>query len=395
MFREWDSDSGAVHRSERLRVLIALDKFKGTLPAEPASEAVAGGWRRVRREDKLVLLPITDGGDGFGEAMGRILGGHVRCAKAVDAAGRDCLAKWWWASRARTAVVESANVIGLAMLPALEFHPFRLDTLGLGIALEGIARMRPRRCLVGIGGSATNDGGFGMARALGWQFVAAGGKVIDRWTGLDRLREIHPPKAAPSLGELTVAVDVRNPLLGPQGATRVYGPQKGLRRSQFAGAERCLARLAEVFKMTFGQDFAAVPGAGAAGGLGFGFVAFLGAQLEPGFELFSRYAALQGHLEKADLVITGEGRIDRSTFMGKGVGQIAMQCCSLGVPCVGLAGMIEGEALGNRVFTRAHALTELTSAAEAKSNAALWLERLAERLARDVCPGAPVTFEPF
>ncbi len=365
-----------------LKVLIAPDKFKGTLTAEAAAKAIARGWRRGRMHDRLELLPITDGGDGFGAVLGRLLGARVRRAKVVDAAGRECIARWWWATGSKTAVIESANVIGLAMLPPKRFHPFDLDTSGLGRALARISRASPTRCLVGIGGSATNDGGFGLARAVGWRFLGPRQTPISCWTGLERLQSIVPPERPLPLGELIVAVDVQNPLLGLQGATRVYGPQKGLTPRQFGRAERCLQRSAEVVSTALGRDFAEVPGAGAAGGLGFGLMAFLGARLEPGFELFSRYSALDDHLRASDLVITGEGQVDASSLMGKGVGEIARLCRALRIACVALAGRVDNASVGGRIFAQTHPLTDLTSLEQAKAEPAAWLERLASEAAQ-------------
>ena len=188
---------------------------------------------------------------------------------------------------------------------------------------------------MGIGGSATNDGGFGLTRALGWEFLDRQGERIERWTALDQLEQIRAPQRRRWFNSFVVATDVRNRLLGRRGATRVYGPQKGLRPQDFTLAERCRGRLARVVKRQFGCDVAREPGTGAAGGLGFGLLAFLGAELQPGFDLFARQAALERHLRAADLVVTGEGAIDRSTLMGKGVGQIAQRCCKLKIPCLG------------------------------------------------------------
>jgi glycerate kinase len=268
------------------------------------------------------------------------------------------------------------------MLPPKQFHPFELDTFGLGAVIRVAAAKGARRCLMGIGGSATNDGGFGLARSLGWKFLDRDGSLIEHWMGLDELAKIRAPSPRRCLRRLLVAVDVQNPLLGTRGATRVYGPQKGLRSRDFGRAECCLRRLAKVVKKDFGRDLARAPGAGAAGGLGFGLLAFLGAQLEPGFDLFARHAAVERHLHPADLVIIGEGAIDSSTFMGKGVGQIAARCRKQGIPCVALAGFVSTGAGKRRLFTQIHALTRLTAVEQAKAEPAYWLERLATRVAR-------------
>jgi glycerate kinase len=372
----------------RRRVLIAPDKFKGTLSAGGAAQAIARGWRKARPEDHLVLLPISDGGDGFGEVISGLLDARPQTISALDAAHRPCAAHWWWVPQTRTAIIESAKIIGLAMLPPKAFHPYALDTAGLGAIIPALAAAGATRCLAGIGGSATNDGGFGLARALGWQFLDRTGRPLEQWTDLDKLARLRAPRRRRWFKELRVAVDVRNRLLGPRGATRVYGPQKGLQPHEFGRAERCLGRLARVVRRQFGHDFAREPGAGAAGGLGFGLLAFLGARLEPGFELFARRAKLARHLRRADLVITGEGRIDPSTLMGKGVGQLARQCRKLNLPCIGLAGVVQERAgvEAPRAFTQMRALTELTSLEKAKAQPARWLERLAQRVAGETRP---------
>ena len=267
------------------------------------------------------------------------------------------------------------------MLPPKKFHPFDLDTCGLGILLQTVAKMGARRCLVGLGGSATNDGGFGLARALGWEFLDREGRSIEQWTGLSALAHIRAPKRRRQFKQVAVAVDVQNPLLGARGATRVYGPQKGLVGGDFRLAEKCLHRLAQVVKGNSGRDLARVAGAGTAGGLGFGFLAFLGARLESGFELFARYANLERRLKAADVVITGEGSIDHSTLMGKGAGEIARRCRKLGIPCIGLAGVASKTVSGRRVFTQIRALTELTTLSQAKVRPSFWLEQLSRRVA--------------
>jgi glycerate 2-kinase len=365
-----------------LKLLIVPDKFKGTLTAAAAAKAIAIGWRRARPRDVLQLLPMSDGGDGFGEVMGRMLGARIQKVKTVDAAHRPCTAPWWWESKSKTAVIESANVIGLAMLPPGTFHPFELDTFGLGAVLRAARDKGAKHILVGIGGSATNDGGFGLARALGWEFFDQDGKPILRWTVLRALTRIQAPQLR-RFARVIVAVDVQNPLLGPRGATRVFGPQKGLRRGDFARAERCLRQLARVANERFGRDFACRPGAGAAGGLGFGLLAFTGAKLEPGYALFARHAKLSRRLRAAGLVITGEGAIDRSTFMGKGVGQIARACRKLEVPCIGMTGATADLKKANRLFTEVRTLTELTTVKRARARPAIWLERLAAKVARE------------
>lgn len=367
-----------------MRILIAPDKFKGTLTARAAAEAIAQGWRRARPADELTLLPITDGGDGFGPVVGELLDANERPLATVDAAHRPLEATWAWAEASRVAVIESARSIGLALLPRGRFHPYELDSRGLGIALRVAAEAGAQRTLIGIGGSATNDGGFGCARALGWRFLDHGGREIERWTGLHRLDCILRPACPVALGEATVAVDVRNPLLGPQGCTRIYGPQKGLGPDDFELAERSLGRLAQVAAREGLGLPADAPGAGAAGGLGFGLAAFAAARLTPGFQLFAELADLDARVRAAALVVTGEGALDASTFMGKGVGELAARCRDAGVPCVAAGGVVDRAAAG-KWFRATQALApDLTDAATACAEARPWLAQAAECLAQEV-----------
>jgi glycerate kinase len=366
-----------------LKVVIAPDKFKGTLTAKAAAQAIARGWRKSRPGDELDLLPMSDGGDGFGEVIGRLLGAKIQRVRTVNAAHQRCSVKWWWDAKTHTAVIESANVIGLAMLPPGKFHPFDLDAFGLGAVLNAAYRKGATRVIIGIGGSATNDGGFGLARALRWKFLNRAGGEIPRWTDLPTLAEIRAPRRRRGFRELIVAVDVQNPLLGPRGATRIYGPQKGLREGDFAVAERCLKRLAQVTEKKFHKRFSRLPGAGAAGGLGFALAAFLGARLEPGYDLFARLAKLDQRIRSSNLVITGEGKLDESTLMGKGVGRLAMRSRELGVPCIALAGELAlGEKL-KRLFATTTALTQHVAPKTARLEAGRWLERLARDTAEN------------
>ena len=371
-----------------LNVLIVTDKFKGTLTAQAAADLIARGWRETRPQDRLELLPMSDGGDGFGEVLGRLLQLDEQTVASLDAAHDPLRANWWWDSKTRTAIIESAKIIGLALLPANRFHPFDLDTFGLGAALEAAADKGARHCLMGIGGSATNDGGFGVARSLGWQFLDKDEQPIEHWRQLISLQRIRPPVPQKKQPELLVAVDVQNPLLGPTGASRIYGPQKGLRPEDFAHAEKCLSQLAEVVKRDLHLDAAAEPGAGAAGGLGFGLRCFFNARFESGFDIFARYACLPERIRTAQLVITGEGAIDASTLMGKGVGEIAKGCHQAGVPCIGLAGTFRRSELMEQTrqpyFTRVFGMSpDLTTPELAMRDPGFWLPRLAADVARN------------
>jgi glycerate 2-kinase len=370
-----------------LNVLIAPDKFKGTLTAQAAAELIAHGWREARPQDNLELLPMSDGGDGFGDVLSRLLAVEPRMLATLNAAHAPIQARWWWDPNTKTAIIESANIIGLGLLPPKRFHPFDLDTFGLGAAVQAAAAIGATHCLIGIGGSATNDGGFGLARSLAWKFFDAREQSIEQWNQLSALRRICPPSPKEKLPELLVAVDVQNPLLGPAGATRVYGPQKGLQPEDFELAEKCLSQLAKVVNQDLHVDAANEPGAGAAGGLGYGLRCFFNARFEPGFSLFARYARLPERIRASQLVLTGEGAIDRSTLMGKGVGEIARMCRQSGVPCIGLAGTLRlselTEPLARPCFTHLFGMSpHLTTPELAVRDPEFWLPRLAMEAAR-------------
>jgi glycerate kinase len=372
------------------RILIVPDKFKGSLSALEAAEAIARGWAAACPDDTLVLLPMSDGGDGFGPVMAGTLGLEEQFVEIVNAAGEARPAAWWFDFESCQAVVETAQSNGLALLPHRRFHPFDLDTCGVGQLLLAAGQLGAAHCLTGIGGSATNDGGFGMARALGWVFRDESGKAIEQWTRLDGLALIESPtnRAWPGV---TVASDVQNPLLGVDGATSVYGPQKGMRLEDLAKGEACLDRLAKVTAETIGSDFSVTPGAGAAGGLGFGLMAFAGATIESGFEVFAKATDLESKVGEADFVVTAEGAIDEQTLMGKGTGQVAAFCRRLGKPSIGLAGQLALEQdeveSAKHLFCRLAALVpDLAIERDAMNNAATYLEQLAKRegvLSRD------------
>jgi glycerate kinase len=363
-----------------MRVLIVPDTFKGTLIASDVCAAIAKGWKSARVGDQLDLLPMSDGGDGFGRAMSQLLKARMRSVRTLNAAHQPITAQWWWEPRQKTAIIESARVNGLALLPSKKFHPFQLDTFGLGRVLEDAARNGAKRCVIGIGGSATNDAGFGLARALGWKFLDGSGCELEQWWQLSQLVRVVPPGRAFKL-PITVAVDVTNPLLGARGCSRIYGPQKGLRPQDMAFAEKNLRRLKVVLEQQLNLALATKPGAGAAGGLGFGLMAFAGASARSGFDMFAEAAHLEERIGQSDLVITGEGSVDRQTFMGKGAGRVARLCRKLKVPCVAFAGVVNAPRKEVKLFSSTFALTEITTSERAKKRPVYYLEKLSTMVA--------------
>lgn len=368
-----------------LRVLITPDKFKGTLSAAGAVRAIATGWAEERPEDKLVQLPMSDGGDGFGEVIGDLIGAERRCCETIDSTHRPCAAGYGYAQQGATAVIESAEFVGLARLRGQRVHPFQQDTFGLGKVLKDAQSAGAQQIIVGLGGSATNDAGFGLARSLGYTFWDRRGHEIDRWTELAGLARLVRPTPCAALPTVVAAVDVSNPLLGPRGASRMFGGQKGLVGDDFVRAEQCHARMVEVAADTFGVD-GDVPGAGAAGGLGFALRMFAGATLRLGAELFSELSQLPLRIQGCDLVITGEGKFDQQSAMGKGVGMVARAAALANKPCICLAGVSELEQpvdFGSRFYLRS-IVPSLADTERALSDAQGCLRRLAAESARTV-----------
>ena len=312
-----------------MNILIATDKFKGSLSSREACGAIREGIERARGKGvhEIRCIPVSDGGEGLTEALVGASGGRWKSVSTRDALGEPIDARYGLSPDGKTAFVEMAEASGLARLGERPLDPWRASTFGTGEMLRDAARQGVDRILLGLGGSATNDGGSGMALAMGFRFLDESGREIRELP--ERLPEtasVKEPETSP-LPPVTVACDVRNPLLGPEGSTRVYGPQKGVAEDDYERHEARLAHLLEVLGPDAGR-LAARPGAGAAGGLGFGCLYFLRAGLEPGFELVARALDLETAVKNADIVLTGEGRIDRQSLEGKaphGVAELAKQ----------------------------------------------------------------------
>ena len=368
-----------------MRVLIVPDKFKGTLTAQEAAEAIAAGWRQTRPADEINLLPMTDGGDGFGQIIGSLLDAQPQHSNTINAAHDPIEAEWWWSESRQTAIVESAKVIGLAMLPPGKFHPFELDTTGLGQLLRHITSSKDNPALlIGIAGSATNDAGFGLARGLGYQFFDGTNLHIHRWLELDRLFRIKPPEIPVPFRRVTIACDVQNPLMGPEGASRIYGPQKGLRSEDLAIADRCFERFTDIVRKNLGKSSETEAGTGAAGGLGYGLRVFLHGEFKPGFDIFADAARLRERMSAADLIITGEGAVDRQTPMGKGTGAVAHLARITEKRCIALAGFVSRDLPADTFELAAGIVPSLTSREEAIREPFRWLAALSSEVARKI-----------
>jgi glycerate 2-kinase len=326
-----------------MRVVIAPDKFKGSLSASEAAEAMARGVARAAPGATIDRVPMADGGEGTVAALVAATGGSFRDATVHGPMGEPISARFGLLGDGRTAAIEMASASGLVLVPIDLRDPMIATTRGTGELLLAAIAAGANRVIVGIGGSATNDGGAGLGQALGYRLLDDQGCELGPGGGsLARLARIDASGRRPELDgiEVAVACDVTNPLCGPRGASAVYGPQKGATPAMVEELDANLAHFAAIVERDLGVSIRDVPGSGAAGGLGGGLVAFAGGRLEPGINLVIEAVDLKGRLEGADLCLTGEGALDDQSAFGKtavGVGRLAR---SLGCPVLALAGSI-------------------------------------------------------
>jgi glycerate kinase len=368
-----------------MRIVIAPNAFKGSLSALDAAEAISEGVRAAAADADLVLVPIADGGDGTVEALVAATQGERRTLWVRGPLGDPVDADYGLLDRGSTAVIEMAKAAGLALLPPEKRDPRKATTYGVGELLQRAYDDGARHFIVGIGGSATNDGGAGMAQALGYHLLdEQGHELPPGGLALKRLARIHPGgvHADWKEAEVEVASDVTNPLTGPSGASAVYGPQKGATPETVAELDAALAHFAEIIRRDLGVDVEHLPGAGAAGGLGAGLVAFIGARLRPGAEMVMEAVHLDDRLKGAQLVITGEGRLDSQTArFGKGPAAVARHARNAGIPVVAIGGGIADETELRLLFDGLEAtVVEPCSLDQAIAQARPLLVRAATRL---------------
>ena len=349
-----------------MRILIAPDKFKGALNAREVAESIAAGLREVLPDAEIDIAPMADGGEGTAEAISDGLGGSWLKCKAHDPLGREIEAHYAWIDQGKLAVMEMSEAAGMKRLRPNEFDVDLATTFGVGEMILDAAERGAQQIIIGLGGSATNDGGFGMARALGFHFYASislaeylltrlrrkpprGPELIGSVAELRTLERIKKPENI-SLPKIVAAVDVQNPLLSENGATRVFGPQKGATPNQIGELERALTRLADVVAEQFGFDYRDKPGAGAAGGIGFGLMSFCGATIRPGFDVVAESIGLEAKMKDVDLVITGEGSLDRQTLEGKTPAGVARLARKLGKRVFAIVGRATEDRQARQLF---------------------------------------------
>ena len=391
------SDDVAMH------ILVAPDKFKGTLNARNVAQNIARGLLDVLPDAQIETVPMADGGEGTAEAICTARGCSWLECKAHDPLGGEIDARYGWIDQQKLAVMEMSEAAGMRRLSETERDPIRAITFGVGeMLLDAIAR-GANEIIIGLGGSATNDGGFGMARALGYRFLSNEKELTGAVTELAQFtkiilpeklvgalvstaqpngRGLSQPSLQDALPEIIAAVDVKNPLLGKNGATRVFGPQKGATPDQIQQLELALARLADLVEGEFGFDYRDVPGAGAAGGLGFGLLSFCGAKIRPGFEVVAEAANLESKMKNADVVITGEGSLDRQTLEGKTPAGVARLARKLGKPVFAIVGRASEDRQVRKIFDEVYALARPEmSQKEQMTRAAELLRQKAQELA--------------
>jgi glycerate kinase len=361
-----------------MRVLLCPDKFRGTATAAQVRAALETGWKRVRPDDTFTGVPMADGGEGTLEALAD---GAARRSTRVTGPLEDAVDAAWGLRMDGTAVVEMATAAGLALLDPSRRDPRRTTTRGVGELMLAALEAAAGRILVCLGGSATNDGGTGMAVALGVRFLDAEGRDLPGGgAALSRLARIDAAGADPRLASVEVIglCDVDNPLTGPNGASATYGPQKGADPDTVWDLDRALAHLAATVQRDLGVDPSKEPGAGAAGGLGFGLLAFAGARLRPGVEAVADAVGLDGEIRDADVVVTGEGAFDATSTRGKVVGGVLRAAEVARLPTAVVCGRADAPAPDGTALV---SLVDLVGEREALEGTRTALERAGERLA--------------
>jgi len=330
-----------------MKIVIAPDSFKGSLTAVEVSDAIEQGIREIFPESEIVKIPMADGGDGTVHCLVNATGGKILKEKVTGPLGDEVLASYGILGDKKTAVIEMAEASGLTLVSENRRNPLVTTTYGTGQLIKFALDQGCRKMIIGIGGSATNDGGAGMVQALGAKLLDKDGEEIGFGGGeLKKVFRIDTKYLDNRLSEtkVLVASDVSNPLCGPQGASRIYGPQKGATPEVIEELDESLAYFAGIIKRDLNKDVKDIPGAGAAGGLGASLIAFLNAELRPGIEIIIEIVKLEQAIKGADLVITGEGKIDSQTIYGKAPIGVAKIAKKYHIPVIAVAAIIGNDA---------------------------------------------------
>lgn len=377
-----------------MKIVVAPNAFKGSLSAAQAADAMSDGVRRVFAGASIHAMPVADGGDGLLDILEKPLQAQRLVRNVSGPLGETAQAPFLYSPSHRLAIIEMAAAAGLALLPADRLDVLQASTLGVGQLLQAALELGARHIVLGIGGSATTDAATGLATALGMRFLdQAGNPLAGNGANLSHICRIDSSGLDSRLAgvRLEVACDVDNPLLGEHGAARIYAPQKGAGPDEVALLEQGLASLADVIERQFGIDVRELPGGGAAGGMGAGLTALFQAELKPGAQLVLELLQVESAIASADLVLTGEGRLDYQTRYGKAPGAVAALAGKHAVPCIAVAGMLDDSAyeLHDSGFTAVFSLCPgPVSQQQALTHSAEYLARSTEQALRCLQAGA-------
>lgn len=323
-----------------MKIVLAFDSWKGSLSAPEVCAAAAAGLRRLNPSPEIISCPMSDGGEGFLETIAQAAGGEVRSYPVTGPLGKPINAEILFLKNGKQAVIESALVCGLHLIPSSLRNPGRIKTVGLGELIRRAVDAGAEEVVLGLGGSGSNDGGIGLLSGLGWKFLDSKGAPVEPCgDALEGIASIHAPEQSLPVS-VTAACDVTNPLFGETGAAFVYSPQKGASPEDVIRLDAGLRHFADVSRTALSADFSGTAGSGAAGGLGFALLAFLRARFRPGADLAIELTGLRKHLQGADLCFTGEGRTDEQTASGKLPAAVGTCCQEQNIPCVCLSGSL-------------------------------------------------------
>ncbi|WP_088032271.1 glycerate kinase [Evansella clarkii] len=379
-----------------MNILIAPDSFKGCMSSVEAAEAIQRGIKRSPfRGATVKTVPMADGGEGTVDALLAPLSAEKIKVKTVDPIGRETLGFFAWNEARKVAVIETASASGITLLSEDELDPEAATTHGTGIIMRAALDKGAEEIVLGIGGSATVDGGAGFLQELGAEFIDKSGQSIKRVSG--RLSEIHQITTK-SLDErlvkvkLIVASDVKNPLLGENGAIAVFGPQKGVKKEEIRNYETGMKQFADITASVTGEDLRDRPGAGAAGGFGFSLMSYLGGEVRNGFDLISDLTNLEQKIEWADIIISGEGRLDEQTFFGKGPMGLARMALNKKKTALLFGGAVSESFIKNTLnennLIPVSLINEITTLEEAMENGAELLEQASWHTMKTLHTGA-------
>jgi len=369
-----------------MKVLIASDKFKGSLSALEACQAMARGIASYNQDINKVVFPLADGGEGTASILAHHSNGRMIRCPSQDPLFRPIKSSYGLSGDGKTAFMEMAQASGLHLLTKQEYDPMLTSTYGTGLMILEAINNGVTSIILGIGGSGTNDGGIGMAAALGYKFYDGQGQSLAPiGKNLSKLKRIDDGNLLFDRGKVNieVACDVQNPLFGPHGASFVYAAQKGASQKQIEYLDSGLRNLDKVISKDLGIDIASIPGAGAAGGLGGGTIAFVNAQLTPGIELIMKATSFDQALEGVDIIFTGEGKIDSQTQQGKVIAGVAKKAKERQIPVMAICGILELSVhecneLGLKHVRDLKSLTNTTE--EAEKNASQLVQQRSEEM---------------